>query len=353
MKIIYIGSTIPFSGKGLITLGVGKYFLEKGLKLGYFKPLGKVPLRVKNNIITDRVAYFIYQSLGLKDDLSYLCPVILDYELTVKVLRGEIEELMSKVKKAFETISTGKDIVIIGGAETVWLGSFLGISGLEVINTLNAKVILVNKYVGEPFLDGITEVKKALKDKLCGIILNWVKEEQKRDIEELIVPWLEQKGILVLGLIPYDNLLNAITVAELSERLGGQVLSGHEGLNKFIQNYLIGGMEVSRFVEYIRRSIDPAVIVGGDRADIQLVAIEEGAKCLVLTGNFIPNEIILSKADQKNVPIVLVRDDTYTVAKKVQDISARLSLEGKEKVERGLALVQKHLNFKQLEQILE
>jgi len=353
MKIIYIGSTIPFSGKGLITLGVGKYFLEKGLKLGYFKPLGKVPLRVKNNIITDRVAYFIYQSLGLKDDLSYLCPVILDYELTVKVLRGEIEELMSKVKKAFETISTGKDIVIIGGAETVWLGSFLGISGLEVINTLNAKVILVNKYIGEPFLDGITEVKKALKDKLCGIILNWVKEEQKRDIEELIVPWLEQKGILVLGLIPYDNLLNAITVAELSERLGGQVLSGHEGLNKFIQNYLIGGMEVSRFVEYIRRSIDPAVIVGGDRADIQLVAIEEGAKCLVLTGNFIPNEIILSKADQKNVPIVLVRDDTYTVAKKVQDISARLSLEGKEKVERGLALVQKHLNFKQLEQILE
>ncbi|MDL1956015.1 MAG: AAA family ATPase [Candidatus Desulfofervidus auxilii] len=353
MKIIYIGSTIPFSGKGLITLGVGKYFLEKGLKLGYFKPLGKVPLRVKNNIITDRVAYFIYQSLGLKDDLSYLCPVILDYELTVKVLRGEIEELMSKVKKAFETISTGKDIVIIGGAETVWLGSFLGISGLEVINTLNAKVILVNKYIGEPFLDGITEVKKALKDKLCGIILNWVKEEQKRDIEELIVPWLEQKGILVLGLIPYDNLLNAITVAELSERLGGQILSGHEGLNKFIQNYLIGGMEVSRFVEYIRRSIDPAVIVGGDRADIQLVAIEEGAKCLVLTGNFIPNEIILSKADQKNVPIVLVRDDTYTVAKKVQDISARLSLEGKEKVERGLALVQKHLNFKQLEQILE
>ena len=353
MKIIYIGSTIPFSGKGLITLGVGKYFLEKGLKLGYFKPLGKVPLRVKNNIITDRVAYFIYQSLGLRDDLSYLCPVILDYELTVKVLRGEIEELMSKVKKAFETISTGKDIVIIGGAETVWLGSFLGISGLEVINTLNAKVILVNKYIGEPFLDGITEVKKALKDKLCGIILNWVKEEQKRDIEELIVPWLEQKGILVLGLIPYDNLLNAITVAELSERLGGQVLSGHEGLNKFIQNYLIGGMEVSRFVEYIRRSIDPAVIVGGDRADIQLVAIEEGAKCLVLTGNFIPNEIILSKADQKNVPIVLVRDDTYTVAKKVQDISARLSLEGKEKVERGLALVQKHLNFKQLEQILE
>ena len=353
MKTIYIGSTVPFSGKGLITLGLGKYFLGKGVKIGYFKPLGKLPIKVENNVITDKLAYFIYQSLGFKDDISQLCPVILNYELMVKRLRGEVEDLMSKVKEAFATISEGKDLVLIGGAETVWLGNFLGISGFKIAQALEAKVILVNKYTAELFLDTISEVKETIQDKLLGVVINWVKEEQKRDIEELVIPWLEKKDIPVLGVIPYDSFLTAVTVAELCERLGGRVITGQEGLNNFIQNYLIGGMEVDKFTEYLRRTPDVAVIVGGDRADIQLVSIEERVKCLVLTGNLMPNEIIISKAEQRGVPIILLRDDTYVAAQKIQDIATRLSLKEKEKVERGLTLVNKHFDFARLEQLLK
>ena len=352
MKVIYIGSTVPFSGKGLITLGIGKYFLEKKLKVGYFKPLGTTPYRVETDIITDRLAYFIYQSLGLKDDLSYISPVLLDYELMVKAVRGEIGELMSEVKKTFEVIAPRKDMVIIGGSETVWQGTFLGISGIDIIRALNAQLILVDKYTGTSFLDNITEIKKILKEDFRGIILNCIKEEQRPDITELIVPWLEKKEIPVLGLIPYDSFLSAVRVSELNEKLGGQLLSGYQGANNFVQNYLVGGMEADKFTEYLRNSLNPGVIVGGDRADIQLIAIEERVKCLILTGNLIPNNIILSKAEQKNVPIILVGDDTYTVAQKVRDIAARVSLKEKEKEERGLALTQKYLDFKRLEQVL-
>jgi len=352
MKTIYIGSTVPFSGKGLITLGLGKHFIDKGVKIGYFKPLGKLPQKVKGDIITDRLSYFIYQSLGLNDDLSNLCPVILTYELMVKVLRGEIKTLMPEVKEAFKAIAQGKDIVLIGGAETLWLGSFLGISGPKVVEELDAKVVLVNKYRGEFFLDSVTEAKKTLGERLLGVIINWVREEQQRDIEELIIPWLENTNIPVLGIIPYDSFLTAVTVAELSERLGGRIICGQESLTNFIQNYLIGGMEVDKFAEYLRRTPMAAVIVGGDRADIQLLSIEEGARCLVLTGNLMPNDIIISKAEQKGMPIILLREDTYSVAQKIQDIASRLSLKEKEKVERGLALVKKHVNFERLEKLL-
>ncbi len=353
MKTIYIGSTVPFSGKGLITLGLGKYFLGKGYKIGYFKPLGKLPVKVESDVITDKLAYFIYQSLGLKDDISQLCPVILNYELMVKGLRGEVDNLMPKVKKAFAAISQGKDLVLIGGAETVWLGNFLGISGFKVAQTLEAKVILVNKYTAEFFLDTVSEAKETMQDKLLGVVINWVKEEQKRDIEELVVPWLEKNDIPVLGVIPYDAFLTAVSVAELCERLGGKVITGQEGLSNFVQNYLIGGMEVDKFTEYLRRIPDVAVIVGGDRSDIQLVSIEERAKCLVLTGNLMPNEIIISKAEQRGVPIILLRDDTYIAAQKIQDIATRLSLKEKEKVERGLRLVNEHFDFARLERLLE
>ncbi|CAD7779430.1 hypothetical protein DMNBHIDG_02073 [Candidatus Methanoperedenaceae archaeon GB37] len=49
---------------------------------------------------------------------------LLDYELMVKAVRGEIGELMSEVKKTFEVIAPRKDMVIIGGSETVWQGNF-------------------------------------------------------------------------------------------------------------------------------------------------------------------------------------------------------------------------------------
>jgi hypothetical protein len=317
-----------------------------------------VPQRVNGDIITDKLAYFIYQSLGLKDDLESLCPVILSYELMVKKLRGEVDDLMPKVKKAFKVISQNKDIVLIGGAETIWLGSFLGISGQRVIEELNAKVLLVNKYTGDSFFDTITETKKIFSNRLLGAIINWVKKEQKLDVEELVIPWLEKKEIPVFGVLPYESFLTAITVAELSERLGGRVICGQESicgpesLHKFVINYLIGGMEVDKFTEYLRRTPYAGVIVGGDRADIQLIAIEEGAQCLVLTGNVIPNEIIISKAEQHGVPIIVIREDSYTAAQKIQDIAARLSLKEKEKVDRGLALVRKYVDFKRFESVL-
>lgn len=352
MHKIYVGSTVPFSGKGLITLGLGKDLSNKGLKVGYFKPLGKSHQKVEGNIITDRLAYFIYKVLDLKESVENLCPIWFTYELKVKALRGEVGDLMSEIKRAFEVMSKGKEVMLIGGAETMWLGKFLGISGFRIADTLGAKVILVDKYVGDFLLDSILETKEQLDDRLLGVVINWVKREEEPDIKELVIPWLEKIGVPVLGWLPFDAFLTSITVGELSERLGGRIICGHESLDNFVQNYLIGGMEVDKFFEYLRRTPNAAVIVGGDRADIQLVAIEQGAKCLVLTGNLSPNEIIISKAEQRNVPIVLSREHTYPTAKRIQEIGARLSLKEKGKLERGLALVNKHINFERIYQLL-
>lgn len=348
MKALYIGSTEPFSGKTLITLGLGKHLVDKGGKIGYFKTLCKLPYKTKEGVFTDRSSYFIHQSLGLSEDVSLLCSVLWNYELKVRALRGEIKTLMPQVKKTFEAVSKGKDTALIGGAEDIWAGAFLGISGIEVAKELGAKVLIVGKYKGELLLDSVVEIQKSLGDELIGVIINQVAEEQKGDVEDLVIPWMKSRGIRVFGWIPYDPFLKAVTASELKESLGGRIVTGKENLNQFVMNYLIGGMEVDKFAEYLRRTPDAAVIVGGDRADIQLVSIEEGAKCLLLTGNFTPNEIIISKAEQKGVPIIILREDTYFVSQRVQEIRSRLSFKEKEKVERGLELIRSNVDFDSL-----
>jgi hypothetical protein len=119
-----------------------------------------------------------------------------------------------------------------------------------------------------------------------------------------------------------------------------------------VENFLVGGMQVDKFITYMLKSPSSAVIVGGDRTDIQLVAIENGAKCLILSGNLYPNQTITSRAEAKGVPIVVVQNDTFTVAKKVESIPGKLVREDRKKIEHGIKLVSRTFNFEKLYQTL-
>ena len=41
---LYVASTSSFAGKTLLALAIGKIWGEKGVRVGYVKPLGKIPV---------------------------------------------------------------------------------------------------------------------------------------------------------------------------------------------------------------------------------------------------------------------------------------------------------------------
>jgi hypothetical protein len=344
MISLYVGSTSGYSGKSLVSMGVGLRLKKDGLRVGYFKPVGILPIKVEN-ILTDKDAWFIYRAFELKDPVSEICPVVLTQELTVRAYLKDIRGLLRKIERSFQQLSQDKDIMIVGGSGSIYSWSVLGVSGLKVIKRLNAKVLLVVKYEGEFCVDYILQAKKDLGDHFIGVIFNKVTHEFRQSVDDYIVPFLKRRGIDVIGILPHDPLVGSITVEELNEMLGGKVLCCHDRLSNLIERFLIGAMQVDRATEYFKMTKNNAVIVGGDRADIQLSAIESGTECLVLTGELYPSEVIVSRAEQKNIPIIVVRDDTYTVAKKVERLSVRLRLRDKAKVAHGTELVMKNVNF--------
>ena len=344
MISLYVGSTSGYSGKSLVSMGVGLRLKKDGLRVGYFKPVGILPIKVEN-ILTDKDAWFIYRAFELKDHIAEICPVVLTQELTVRAYLKDIRGLLRKIERSFKQLSQDKDIMIVGGSGSIYSWSVLGVSGLKVIKRLNAKVLLVVKYEGEFCVDYILQAKKDLGDHFIGVIFNKVTHEFRQSVDDYIVPFLKRRGIDVIGILPHDPLVGSITVEELNEMLGGKVLCCHDRLNNLVERFLIGAMQVDRATEYFKMTKNNAVIVGGDRADIQLSAIESGTECLVLTGELYPSELIVSRAEQKNIPIIVIRDDTYTVAKKVERLSVRLRLRDKAKVAHGTELVMKNVNF--------
>ena len=347
MISLYIGSTGGYSGKSLVSLGLGDRFKRDGFRVGYFKPIGILPVKAED-ILTDNDAWRIYRSLELQDPLEDICPVVLTQELSIQSYLKDARGLLPKISKSFNRISKDKDVMLIGGYGSIYTGNYLGLQGLKVINRLNAQVILVAKYEGEYIVDYVLQAQKDLKKKFLGVILNQVNRENLESVHEYTLPFLKRKKIEILGVIPHDSIVGSITVEELNEMLGGKTLCCHDKMNNLVEHFLIGAMQVDKAIEYFKKTRNNAVIVGGDRSDIQLSAIESGSVCLILTGDLYPSEMIVSRAEQKDIPIIVVRDDTYSIAKKLEMLSVRIRIRDKAKVRRAMSLVSEHVDFQLL-----
>src|SRR4030042_1918037 len=112
MISLYVGSTSGYSGKSLVSMGLGHRFKKDGLKVGYLKPVGILPTKI-DDILTDNDAWRIYRALELRDPLPEICPVVLTQELAVKGYLKDVKGLMGKIEKSCQSLSRDKDIMVV------------------------------------------------------------------------------------------------------------------------------------------------------------------------------------------------------------------------------------------------
>ncbi len=350
---LFFISNQPFSGKSSICVGVGKIFAEKGLKVGYMKPLGTLPARL-GDIITDEDAQYISDILNLKEDLENITPVVLTQQCDREGLKDPdySKGFMGKIEGAYKKIQENKDIVIIEGAKSIEDGSFLGISAKRISENIKAKIILVVRYSSE-VVDQILFAKEFLRDYLSGVIINWVPKSQTDYLEEFIIPFLNRSKIEIIGYIPTNKILSSVSVREIAEFLGGQIICGEEKKEELVETFMVGAMGQEQALKFFRRKANKAVITGGDRADVQLAALETQTKCLILTGNFQPSSIILGRAEELGVPIILVNYDTLTAVERAGEIIGHARFHEMKKVDKIIEVAREHINIAKLLEISE
>jgi len=110
-------------------------------------------------------------------------------------------------------------------------------------------------------------------------------------------------------------------------------------------NLSIGAMDVESALKYFRRTPNKAVITGGHRADIQLAALETSTKCLVLTGDLLPNALIISKAKASGVPVISVKYDTLATVETLEAVLGKVRIREERKVARAMELMRTHFDY--------
>ena len=341
---LYICATRPYSGKNMLAMGLGLRLQKDGFNVGYMKPIGAIPTE-KNGLPGDEDAFFIQEVLGLDLPADLVTPVLVTQDFKMRAFSGQCGNLMPGIARAYATISQGRDVMVVAGSGHVMSGRYCGLDGLRLVRELGLKAVLVDRLEHEINYDLLLSMKEIMGEHLLGVVLNDIPPAFMTEITSVIRPFLESRQVSVLGVIPRDPLMGSIRAHELADRLGGRLVAAQGRADAMVENFLIGTMQVENFMNYFRKQKNSAVIVGGDRADVQLVAIEGECPCLVLTGNLFPNDIILSRADTLNVPIIMVRDDTYTVAKKMEALLSRHKMRDVIKIRQGAQLVSANLDF--------
>ncbi|MEW6203021.1 MAG: phosphotransacetylase family protein [bacterium] len=351
MKAFYIGSTSEYTGKSLVCICLAKMLKEEGKKVGYFKPFGTLPV-MSGSVVTDEDALFMREYLEMEESPEDICPIVLTHDLKIQAYRGKAGDVKKKIQEAYKRVSKGRDVILIGGGHTIDEGRTLGVPVSEIIMETKSKVILVERYDEYHGFDTLLAAGDRFKGNFGGVILNKVEPENIDFFRNMIVPFLEREGVKVLGIMPRDPLLLSVSVRDLAQHLGGDIITASEHQGDLIQNFVVGAMAIDAAMSRFRRVQNKAVITGGDRSDLQLAALETSTRCLILTGSMYPPLIIQAKADEMGIPIIVVKDDTLSVVEKIDSLLGRPHIKEAEKIKRGHEIFYEGVDIEKIKQFL-
>ncbi|MDY7020976.1 MAG: DRTGG domain-containing protein, partial [Cyanobacteriota bacterium] len=127
-----------------------------------------------------------------------------------------------------------------------------------------------------------------------------------------------------------------------------QVLCCGDHLNMMVESLTVGAMNVSAAMKYFDRSRNMAVVTGGDRTDIQFAALEKSTHCLILTGQIIPDPMVIARAEDLEVPVLSVDLDTLTTVEIIDQAFGQVRVHEPSKVECITQMIAEHFDLEGL-----
>lgn len=333
MHAIIIASTAAYSGKSGIAVSLVRELQARGMRLGYFKPYGTMPVEIAG-VLTDKDAAYINSVLADPSPIEAVCPVVRTHAFIEDVLAHRIDDVVTRVVKAADVCADGRDLLLVEAPWDLAQGSSIGLSAPEIAELLDCKLVLVDKPAAAADLpDAILCERSRLGERLAGVIFNAVQEQAADFLARRVMPFLASHGIPVFGAIPFDPTLSSVTVREIAEALGGTVLTARDSLDLPVESFMVGAMGQEKALRFFRRKANKAVVTGGDRSDVQLAALETSTRCIVLTGAMPPSSIVMSRAEELGVPMIMVEHDTLTAVERMESIFGHTRLHDPAKVD--------------------
>ncbi|GIG30279.1 phosphate acetyltransferase [Cellulomonas marina] len=341
-RSIYVTSPEGNTGKSLVALGLVDLLSRSVARVGVFRPVARSADR-------DHVLDLLLDHDGV--NLSYEQCVGVTYDAMIE----DPEAALARIVARYHEVERACDAVVVVGTD---YSNVAGPTELafnsRVAANLGAPVVLVVSGAGRTpaEIQQIAEVSAgALAEhhaQVASVVTLRTGGGQLDAVREGVSAAL---GVPAWA-VPTHPLLDAPTVRQLMDAVGGRVLAGDEELlDREVLDVLVGAMSIEHLLD---RLVDGAVVITpGDRSDVLLGLLmahqAEGFANLagiILNGGFEPPAPVqrLVEGLGTRLPVLLTDRGTFRSASAAASTRGFLSKESQRKVDTALALFEQHVD---------
>lgn len=357
-KNIFVAATSQHVGKTTSTLGLVSAFLNKGLKVGYCKPVGQKFLDI-DNLKVDKDTVLFSDLIHFDIEPTVHSPIILGKGATKMYLDNPDKyDLDSIILKAQKSLADINDIVIYEGTGHPGVGSVAGVSNAKVAKLLKAGVVMVVEGgIGSTIdmLNMCTALFREEQVPILGVIINKVRHDNLDVIKEYVGKWLKRENIELLGVVPYDQTLAYPLIITVAKAIGGTITYNADGRFNRVESILAGSLID---LKELKSSQDSLLVVSTrsiNDAINKIVTISNvngidscPLSGIVATGHGFIDAKTIEYIEKNKIPLIRTDLDTYGAVLKISKIEVKINRSTPWKVQRAIQLIEENVDIDKL-----
>jgi dethiobiotin synthetase len=362
-RSIYVAATGQHVGKTTSTLGLIHALQEQGVNVGYCKPVGqKYVTHAGDRVDKDTALFAQFMEFDIVPEIH--SPVILGSGDTVRYLDNPNEfDLKGDIMRASEHLNEKHDIVVFEGTGHPGVGSVAEVSNSVVAQMVSAGLIMVVEAgIGNTIdrLDLNLSVFQHKNIPIIGVIINKTRKDKMKKVRKYVGKKLAERGIPILGVIPYEEELGLPLMESICKAIKGQVMYNGDQLDNKVKDIIAGSLID---MEDLRRFSNQLLVVSVRRFDDALRRIRQfseqhGLEESPLSGIIITGKGSLKK-DQEDyvnayrIPVLRSFFDTYESVIKISRIEVKINTRTPWKVQKAVELFKNHVDLSPIMERIE
>jgi len=243
-----------------------------------------------------------------------------------------------------------KDLLLVECGSDLQYGISVSLDPVTLARELKGGLIIVLAGNNNSIIDDALFIKDHFNLSgvdFKGLIINKVNNPD--DFKDHYLEAIKKAGLPVLGILPDNADLRYVSVDYIGSHLFTKVIAGETALNKIVKEIILVDMPTESALKnpLFHRS-DKLVITSGDRSDIIIAALDSNTAGIIITNNVLPPSNIISKANDKNIPLLFTIRDTYQIASQIDNIEPLLEKGDSDKIGLLAQMVKDNLDLKKI-----
>lgn len=340
----YLAPVSAGAGLTSVTLGFLRALERRGLRAGFFKPVGQASGRAGE---PDRSTHFVRSTSALTpaDPLPLAEAVRL-------MADNQADELLSRVMERYSRSAADSALMVVEGLIATADDPFIGPLNAALIRTLGAQVVLVANAAEGISPPLIGQIELAVRSyglghsgRIAGCILNRVPapgdEPWRRAEARMKASYREAGGDLppILGVIPENADLTACRMRDVVRHLDAEVLSAGQMDHRRVRAIHLLARKVPNMMHTFRPG--NVLVTPADRDDVLLAANMAALNDIPLAGVVLTGDTELDAGVYAlcrpglatGLPVLRVRTNSYETATRLNAMSTEVPADDVQRIQ--------------------